>query len=333
MTLSMIGDGARQFQLSRQNTSLKSDLNRLTSELSSGQVSDRSNAVNGRTARLGGIEHSLIILAGYQDTTRETGQLLETVQHVLAAIDNKREALAGDLLLVNHNSPAFQIDEAGRNAAADFSDIVNKLNTRSGERSLFSGAAVDRPALAAPEVILTELLTTIGSETNAVEIISRVEGWFDDPGGFVAVGYLGDEGSAISRDLSATDTVSLDARADNDEIRDLLKAHAIAALADRAGGLEKSTKASLLEYAGLALQSAATPLTQLQTRVGFAEADVTRVTVSQSAEITMLSEAKNAYVAADPFEVATKLQALQIQLETHYAMIARLSRLNLSSYL
>jgi len=38
-------------------------------------------------------------------------------------------------------------------------------------------------------------------------------------------------------------------------------------------------------------------------------------------------------VNADPFETASTLQAVQLQLETHYAMTARLSRLSLAEYL
>jgi flagellar hook-associated protein 3 FlgL len=89
----------------------------------------------------------------------------------------------------------------------------------------------------------------------------------------------------------------------------------------------------LLFEGGLQLQSAADDIAQVKGRIGYFEGEVERIAISQSSEISALSLARNLITQADPFEVATELKAVQLQLETHYAMTARLSRLNLVEYL
>jgi flagellar hook-associated protein 3 FlgL len=81
------------------------------------------------------------------------------------------------------------------------------------------------------------------------------------------------------------------------------------------------------------LQSAASGVAQLQSRIGFAEQSVERASVENTAQIAVLTIQRNDSVGVDPFEAATALQSLQIQLETHYAMTARLSSLSLVEYL
>ncbi|MEJ6396377.1 flagellin [Yoonia sp. 208BN28-4] len=328
-----IGDGMRQFQLSRQTTSLKSDLGRLSQELSTGQVADRAAAADGRTAQISGIEHSLAILKSFEQTTRETGQLLGTVQSTLSSIDDQRGQLAQDLIVMTRDSPAFQIDQAADNAADTFESILSRLNIRSGDRSVFSGAAVDQPAVTDAVTIIAALQTAVAGDTTAAEMTASIAAWFDDPAGYQSIGYTGDDGPSVTRDLSATDTINLDFRADTVELKHLLKAAATAAMADALPGLSRTVKAELLAEGGIALQGAASDIAQLQGRVGYAEATVERVTVTQTAELTTLTAAKSDYVTADPFETATRLQALQVQLETHYALTSRLSRLNLTAYL
>lgn len=333
MAMMSIGDGVRAFQLSRQNASLKSDLGRLAAELSSGQVADRAKAAGGRTSPLSGIEHSLTILSGYEQSTRETGQLLGSVQRILASVDTQISALSSDLLAVTRDSSDSQIALAGQSAIEAFDSIVTKFNSKIGDRSLFAGAGVDGSALASAGDIVTALQTATAGDTTAAQMTASIDAWFDDPAGFASLGYLGDSGPTTKRSLSASDTVALDFRADSKEIKDVLKAAATAALAGADPGMTRSMKTGLLASGGLALQGAAVAMTQIQARVGLAESEVIRVGVEQATELTVLLESKNAYVAADPFDTATRLQAMQTQLETHYAMTSRLSRLSLAAYL
>jgi flagellar hook-associated protein 3 FlgL len=52
-----------------------------------------------------------------------------------------------------------------------------------------------------------------------------------------------------------------------------------------------------------------------------------------TAQETGLQMAINDLVSADPFDTATRLQSVQLQLETHYSVVGRLSQLSLLRYI
>ena len=334
MIFPSVGDGFMSFQLSRQNTDLKTGLYRLAGELSSGEVADRARALGGDTSRFSGIEHSLQVLETFGQTTTETAQTLTVMQSTLDAFDDRRAALSSDLLTVSKSSPAHLVNELAQQASGSFQDLVSSINTRVAGRTLFAGAAVDGSALADSETILSDLFNTVGSSTVIADIVNTVEAWFEDPsGGFASFGYVGDAGDPQTRFLNETASIEIDARADDPAVRDVLKSAALAALAGRLSGLSDSDRGELLFESGIQLQSAASGVAQLQSRIGFAEQSVERASVENTAQIAALTIQRNDSVGVDPFEAATALQLLQIQLETHYAMTARLASLSLVEYL
>ena len=81
------------------------------------------------------------------------------------------------------------------------------------------------------------------------------------------------------------------------------------------------------------LPATATDVATTQGALGVLEAEVERITVAQNAEISALTLARNEIANADPFETASALQAVQLQLETHYQMTARLSQLSLVNFI
>jgi flagellar hook-associated protein 3 FlgL len=334
MYFSSYGDSALQFQTTRQSAVLKTDLARLAAEMSSGEVADKTKALGGDTIRLSGLEYSLDVLSAFQQATNETAQTLTATQVSLEAFDKKRETAAIGLLKISIDSPAHQVDELGRQASTAFIDMVSVLNTRNADRSLFAGVEVDKAALNDAEVMLTDIMTAIGTATSPNDIMNTIDTWFDDPaGGFATMGYTGDTGDKPTRAISETLTVTYEARADDPALRDVLKASAIATVADRLGTLGEPEKATLLRESGLRLQTAAVGIANLQSRVGFVEQSVKQAGVEHTAQKTALSIERNNTVSADPFETASALQTLQTQLELHYAMTARFARLNLGEYL
>jgi len=334
MNLTSIGDGAQFLTTQRHNTTLKSRLNTLAEQLSTGQIADKAQALNGNTQRLSAIDHRLTVLGTKQERNAETALTVANMQRALANVDTQRGALSETLTLISRDSPTYQIADGARQAVGTFGSLVATLNTQVGGQSLFSGKAVDGVALAPPADMLADLTAAIGGATAQADIIAAVDTWFDDPaGGFATVAYLGDTGEPLEKRLDETLSLSLDARADDPEIRATLKGAAIAAMADQLPGLSQTVKAGLLFEGGLRLQTTASDMAAVQARLGYVEGEVARVSVAQTAEASALGIARNDLVNADPFETASTLQAVQLQLETHYAMTARLSRLSLAEYL
>lgn len=334
MNFSSLGDGMQQFQLQRHNTLLKTSLNTLAGELSSGNVSDRVKANNGDTARLSAVENRLRVLSSLKFMTAETEQTLSTMQVALTNFDTQRGALAEPLILINAASTELQMTEASRASRDRFEGLISTLNTRLGDDSLFAGKAVDRAAFTSPDLIIADIVTQIGGATETSAIIAAINTWFDDPaGGFATVAYTGDTGGQVTRRLDASTQVSIDARADDPGIKSVLRGAVYAAVTAELGGLDKQTRSELLFAGGVQLQSAASDIAQVQGRLGFVEGEVDRFSVAQASEQSALNIARNLMTQADPFETASRLQAVQTQLETHYAMTARLSQLSLAEYL
>ncbi|WP_341367979.1 flagellin [Yoonia sp. BS5-3] len=334
MPVLSVGDMAQQFISMRNSSTIKTELADLAESMSSGRVTDVTRTLNGDTVRLSGLVYSLSQLDGYQQAVTETTQILAGMQAVLGQVDTMRADTAEQLLLVSDESTLSQVNEAARAARDRFGEMVTVLNTQIADRALMSGTSVDSQSLANPEDMLADMQTAIGGATDFATIEAAIDTWFDDPaGGFATMGYQGDTGAIAQRRVSDTNTVRLDARADDPAIKETLKGAAMAAMANDLTGLDQATKATLLKEAGAALFTASSELIGVRTRIGAAEAEVAQTETEMNAQRTSFEIARSNLVAADPFDTASRLQSVQLQLETHYSVTARLSQLSLLRYI
>jgi flagellar hook-associated protein 3 FlgL len=257
------------------------------------------------------------------------------MQTALGNVDQLRESSSNTLLKINGSSLSFQIDDAGRSAMAGFEGTVQSLNMRSGDRSIFGGNDFDQNALAAPSDMIDALKVAIAGLSEANDITVAIDTWFDTPGGgFETEGYQGDVSGFIERSVDASLKVEIPIRADDETLRDTLKAFAIGALAGEADvTISQDTRRALLRQSAEDLLSVGAPLAGARGRLGFIEAQIDEAATRNAAQETSYSIVRNTLVSADPFETATRLEAVQTQLETHFTLTARLSRLSLTEYL
>lgn len=334
MTTFSVGDMAQQFLSKRNGGLIKTELATLSNSLSSGKVADITRALGGETTRFSGVKYSLVQLDAYQQTAQETRQMLASSQRVLQSLDGVRNTTAQQLLLINDSSTAAQIDQAAEASRDTLDTAVRLLNTQVANRSLFGGASVDRAPLASAEDIMVSLSGAVGAITDPAAIIAIVDDWFDNPAsGFATVGYLGDQGPQVRKQVNDTTTIQLSARADDVAAVEVLKGAALAALANDNGALDQRGKTTLLEDAGRKLFSASTPLTAMQARIGSTERQIEDAMASNAAQENALGMLQNNLERADPFDTAARLQAVQLQLETHFAVTARMSQLSLLRYI
>ena len=334
MPVMSVGDMARQFNAMRSGSSIKTELADLTQRMSTGRVNDITAHLGGNTARLSGLDHRLSQLDSSIRVAGETAQTLSAMQSVLERVDSLRGETSQQLLHVTAASQPNQIDEVATAARDSFETMVSALNTQVAGRALFGGVEVDRRPLGPAEDMLADLQTFIGGATTPAAIIAAVDFWFDDPaGGFATMGYQGDTGPVLSKRLTENEAVDINARADDPAIRDTLKAAAMAAMAHDLTGLTRATQTTLLQEAGTRLFGASDGLVAAQSRLGFVEEAVDRASVEMTAQQTSLKMSRNDLIAADPFDTASRLQSIQLQLETHYTVTARMSRLTLLEYI
>lgn len=329
-----IGDLAQQFTSLRNGAAIKANLFALQESLSSERVVDLAKTLGGETARYSGMTYSLTQLEGYGQAASETQQSLGTVQAILERVNETRAASAERLLLLSDDSMGAQIDEAAIATSGAFAELVTTLNTQVADRALMSGNSSQTTPLAAPAEMLANIKEGLAGVTDPAAIIATVETWFADPnGGFITDGYLGNTGRLIERRVSENISVTIDARADDPALRGVLQGAAIAALANELPGLSNEAKSTLLQNAGAQLTEASSGLIALQARVGFEEETVERAISQTTAQKTALGIAINSLSFADPFETASRLQSIQLQLETHFSVTARMSQLSLLRFI
>ncbi len=331
-----IGDLSQSFQLRRDTTRIKSDLNRLTSELSSGITENVVKKVNGNFGPLAGIERGIARLESFKSVIAEQTLVVTSTQTTLSKLRILAEDLRGALITVPDTVNPSLIRNAGNDALARLNSTINSLNGQVGGMTLFAGVEVDGPAIADLETIMSALeseITATGA-TSASDVETVVSNWFAVGGGFEAIGYLGGQAATLGTQVSDIETLPASVTAEADEIRSFLAALSLGALLGRdlfAGNLEQ--QGALARLAGTQLFDADSKLVDLASSIGLVEAQLERASVEVASESDSLTVARSEMIEVDPFEAAVNLQNAETQLQTLYSITARLSRLSLTNYL
>ncbi len=334
MSFTTIGDLSQSFQLRRDNARLKEDMQRLTTELSTGRTADLRGSTRGDLRPLAALERTVSLLGTFRTANAEAALFAGTAQTALADVEAGAGTLSATALLARTSAVPAQIDAVGREASQQFEAAVARLNVQAAGRTVFAGLATDGPALRPGAEILDALETAVAGATTAADVAAALGTWFGPGGGWESFAYSGSPAPLGALRVSAGEAVDLTVTALAPEIRDTLRGMAMSALLDR-GVLSGNVaeRAALAGASGEALVAARDGLVSLRAVVGDAEAAIERASVRNEAERTAADLARTALLEADPFRAAAELQAVQGQLETLYAVTARLSRLSLTSFL
>lgn len=318
--------------LARQGAGLRADLQRASTEMTTGQKADAGAALRGDFYGISAIDHSLARLRGYKATTSETALLADSMQTALGVIADGATTVGADLLRnTGLNLPA-QLGAIVGDGRRHFDTAVAALNTRFAERAVFGGVVAETSPLPDAETILTALDTATAGAVTVQDVVDAITGWFDDPLGYGAL-YAG---GAARRPLpvAAGEEVALDATAMDPALRDTLKALAMVAMLDRGilGGQDQA-RADLAKAAGGQLLSSGEARATLMARIGTAQSQIEDATARNGAEETALGIARANMLAADPYDTAARLKDIESRLDSLYVLTARLSRLSLTEYL
>jgi len=335
MTGISVGDLAISFQTRRDHTRIKSDLQRLGTELATGVTQNLRSATGGDLGALAGLEHGLGTLQAYKLAAAEASLAVGTLQRALGTVQETSSELGPSLLQASTSGQSTLVQVAATDARTRFSSLVSVLNTQVADRAILGGTDTDGPVLASADTMLADLQLAIAAETTAAGIASVVDAWFDTPsGGFETSGYLGSTTDLAPFRIGPDEQATLDLRADDPVLRNLLKSYAMASLvSDNALSTNYDERVALLQTAALRMVTSGKSIAELQAKVGSIEGQIDGATARNSSETSALEIARSELVAVDPYKAATDLASVQTQLETLYAITARLSRLTLADYL
>lgn len=328
-----IGDLSKSFLFRRQNFALKAEQQQLTTELSTGVSRDVAAKLSGDLAPLSGIETTLSRLKAYDTVTKDAALFAQTMQAALQHIDTLSSESSKSLLVAVSSNLNHRVDASGTDARRQLETVVTTLNTRLGDRSIFAGTSIADAAVTDADSLLAALGTAAATAQTAGEVETAVMAWFASPSGYDAAGYLG--GPPLQAwNIAPGEQASADFTAADPGIKDTLASYAMAALLDTgilAAKPEERTK--LAQRAGVKLLESQTGRAAMTARLGTAEAHIDRAATRNSSESASLQIARNELITVDSYETATKLEQTQTQLETMYAVLARMSRLSLVDFL
>lgn len=329
------GDAARFSAFGQDVARLKTELQRLSSELGSGRTEDIGLAVAGDFTALSDVRRGLRLnesfLLGLSNAAVAAGARQSALDRLAAELDN-----AGpELLAVVSNGRSSELSRRLADAPDRLEAAVATMNTRLGGQSLFAGSAPDRPALADAATILDALRPIASAAPDAATAIAEIDTWFQDPGGgFETTGYLGGDPDGATVYLGEGQRTRHGISAAETGIRTALAGLAMAALAAE-GSLPptEGAQAELARAAAERMMNGEAGLVDIRARLGVAEGRIEDARVRVEATRTGLQLEEARLTDADPFEVATDLETVRRQLESMYVLTARLSDLSLTTYL
>ncbi len=330
-----VGDLAQANLMKLSQARIKSDLLRLSEELSTGLRRDLNPKLGGDITPLSALERARAAVTPWQGATAEAAISFNAVQDALETFQTTANGIAMQAYDVTGTGSEPDIARMAEEARVDFGRLVGVLNTATAGRSLFGGTATDTKPLIDGDDILAQIAAdavTAGAVTTA-DYIAVIDTYFGAGGGFETAAYQGDA-AAETVPLSPQDTITGLPTAEDDALRDTLRAAALAALAgDDSLGLTALDRKILVETAADDLISAETGLVGLRATLGRGQEIIDTVTSRLTSEGYALDEAILDLTQADPFETAARLEATQLQLETLFAAQARLANLGLAGYL
>ena len=240
--------------------------------------------------------------------------------------------IGGNLLSAIGRDDQQSIAVAATQAGLQLDAAISSFNTRYEGRSLFSGDASNLPALADSETLLTDVRAIFAGAANNAQLQADLDTYFNTPGGgFETNIYLGGSGDAARTEISDGELVNYSAKADEQPVRDLLRSLSTLVVANEQTGWPERNEA--LSAAGTGLIQAANDITTMRSRVGAAEERIVAADKRLEAEATALSASYNELTAVDPYEAASRLQALETQLEASYVATSRISQLTFANFI
>jgi flagellar hook-associated protein 3 FlgL len=332
-----IGDMAQTFMLRRHNVEIKTQIQRLTAELTSGKKSDLADAVAGDFKALAGIEHRLTTLKAYHTATAEAALFTGTLQNALEVTQQLATDVAPSLTSAGTGGGFTEVNTTANEARQKLFSTVSALNARVGDRYLLSGAATDQKPILGAQDILDALTVATTGQIDAAGTLAAIDTWFDAPyggGGYLDAIYGGAAAPLAPFAIGPQDAATMTITAADETLRETLKGLAIGAMvAEGALSGNNAERALMVKTAGETLLGSGVNLAGLRANLGTIEGHVGDISTRNAAETTALEIARNGIIAADPFTTASDLETVTTQLETLYTLTARLSRLSLADFL
>ncbi len=327
----------------------QSDLVTAQKEVSTGRLADVGLSLGNRTGQAVSLRQEHARLGTIMTTNSMAGSRLETTQLTLEQLRATADGFLGALIAAGDTKTGAQALQ--QQAAEGLKGLIASLNSSASGQQLFGGINADvkpmadyfaTPPAANKQAVDTAFVAAFGmaqSDPGVATITAADMQTFLD-GGFKALfddapwaaGWSAASSQNMQSRISSTEVVDTSVNANELGMRKLTMAYTMVADLG-AAGLDEGAFRAVAETATRLVSEGIHEITALQGRVGGAQARITQVNERLSMQVDIMSKDISGLETVDPFEAATRVSTLMTQLETGYALTARIQRLSILNYL
>jgi flagellar hook-associated protein 3 FlgL len=306
-------------------TRLRERIDTTSEEAVTGQYKDLTAHLSGR------IGQAMLSQKAIDDVANERTQLtlkasrLDIIQQSLTAVDDNIGQLGVRMKAALGSEDYTAREAVVRDAQAALASTFSTLNTRHGERYLFSGDATNTKPFADVDSFLDDVRSMAASATDATDFATQMDAYFNTSGsGWQANIYSGTSDTSDPASVTGTDPA----------ITKTVWGLAVLALAgsDETLSLLNGNSDALIQAADTLAEGQAA-LTNVRAERGIIQVQIESSKDALDLEETVLTQSFNQMTARDQYEAASELKQLETGLEAAYTLTARLSNLSLLNYM
>ena len=318
-------------------------------EVTTGRLADVGASLGYKTGQTISLRQDYSRLKTIIDTNSVVSTRLSATQAALKSLSDDAQLFVSQLIGARNTDSGPTVVQAQAKAA--LTSFTNTINTALDGAHLFAGINADvkpltdyyrNPTAPNRQAVADAFLGSFATTTSdpAIENISagdmqafldsQFATLFDDPAW--TTNWSAASGQNVKSRISSSELIETSTNANNAGIRKL--AEAFAMVADL--GVENLNQAAYQAVVDTATRMAGEAVQDLakeQARLGTAQERVKSANERMSIQIDIMTNHISLLEGVDPYEASTRVSALMTQVETAYAMTARLQNLSLLKYL
>lgn len=318
-------------------------------EVTTGRLADVGASLGYKTGQTISLRQDYARLKTIIDTNAVVSTRLSASQAALKSLSDDAQLFVGQLIGARNAESGPTVVQAQAKAA--LVSFTNTINTALDGAHLFAGINADvkpitdyyaNPTAQNRQSVADAFLASFGTTTGdpAIAAISAADmqtfldgnfaSLFEDPAWGADWSAAADQ-NAKSR-ISTSELIETSTNANTVAIRKLAKAFAM--VADLGvDKLNRSAYAAVIDTAIRLAGEAVQDLAKEQARLGTAQERIKSANDRMSIQTNIMATHINLLERVDPFEASTRVAAIMTQVETAYAMTARIQNLSLLKYL
>ena len=348
MKISFVSSQAISKALSYQLMRLQSDLAKAQTEVTSGKYNDVGVALGARTGQAVALNRDIDRLNGMVDTNSLVATRLDATQEALSRITSEAESFLSALTVGGSGDTERQILQANGNNTLE--TLTSVLNTSLNGEYIFAGvntdvkpindygadgaankAAFDAAFLAHFGFTQTDAAAeAITADEMTAFLDNVVEPMFSGPEWEANWSNATDE--TITSRIALNETAETSVSAGTEGMRKLAMATSLIADLLKTP-LNANAQTALVERTRTLVGEAISDIQNVQAKVGLVQTRVNDASDRLSMQVDIMTTNLNDLQGVDPYEASTRVNNLLAQIETSYALTARIQQLSLLDYL